>query len=61
MLNPEIVDEAIRDTCPHCAKDVPVELRPETGEWIHRPNGPMSVTLCLATNLRTKYKGTSNG
>lgn len=55
MLNKDQAWQAIRDACPHCNKGLAVERRPETGEWVHRPQGPMSITLCLATNLREKY------
>jgi hypothetical protein len=61
MLNRDQVLQAIKDACPHCNSGLAVERRPETGEHIHRPQGPMSVTLCLATNLREKYKDVLNG
>ncbi|MFA5902030.1 MAG: hypothetical protein WC829_23275 [Hyphomicrobium sp.] len=61
MLNKVQVEEVIKAACPHCANLLPVEQRGDTGEWVHRPKGPMSITLCLATNLRTKYKDVLNG
>jgi hypothetical protein len=61
MLNKEQVMEAIGNACPHCAKEAPVEYRKETGEYVHRPQGPFSITLCLATNLRKNYQDVLNG
>ena len=53
--------QILKDACPHCARDLEVERRSETSEWVHRPQGPMSITLCLATHLREKYKDVLNG
>ena len=61
MLSKDQALQAIRDACPHCNRVEPVERRPETSEWIHRPQGPMSVKLCLATNLWEKYRDVLNG
>ena len=61
MLSKDQLELTIKDTCPRCNNLLPVERRPETGEWVHRPQGPMSITLCLATHLREKYKDVLNG
>lgn len=56
MLNKEQAEQVIRDSCPRCEAGMPVEFRPETSEYVHRPFGPHSVQLCLAYRLRLKYK-----
>jgi hypothetical protein len=61
VLDKDQVNEAIVAACPHCGKGLPVEFRSETQEFVHRPLGPMSITLCLATNLRQKYQDVLNG
>ena len=56
-LSNEQIEQIFRDACPYCAKDVPWEMRADTGEIVHRPAGPHSIVLCLAMNLRKKYSG----
>jgi len=60
-LTREQLQSVLADVCPHCKASLVVEYRPETQEWVHRPQGPHSITLCLATNLRNKYKDVLNG
>jgi len=54
-LTREQLQSVLADVCPHCKASLVVEYRPETQEWVH------SITLCLATNLRNKYKDVLNG
>jgi hypothetical protein len=60
-VNKEQVEQTIKDVCPRCNDGEAVERRVDTGEWIHRPQGPHSVVLCLATHLRSKYQEVLNG
>ena len=55
-LTREQLQSVLADVCPHCKAGLVVEYRQETNEHVHRPSGPTSITLCLATNLRNKYK-----
>jgi hypothetical protein len=61
MLNKEQAEQIVTEVCPNCASGMPVERRKDTGEWIHRPQGPMSIRLCLASHFREKYKDVLNG
>jgi hypothetical protein len=60
-LSKEQVEQVIRDTCPRCQEGLAVEQRSDTGEFVHRPFGPHSIQICLATHLREKYGNVLNG
>lgn len=63
-LTPELWQELLLLTCPHCARNDPPIQRPDSREWIHnmRRGAAHMHSLCLASGLRnSKYASLVHG
>jgi hypothetical protein len=59
----EQLQQLCRDVCPRCDEEWPLEMRQETGEYVHTRISSNAAgannfahVYCMATHLRVKYK-----
>ncbi len=62
-LTKDQVIELLNDTCPKCTEGWPVKWTQHDKVWRHERHnmGSTSIVICLATNLRIKYKDVLDG